>query len=182
MTLTLTHLVALLPLILVCVTAIVVMLGIAWRRHHSGTAFATVVGLNLALFSLLIVWQVAPLETPLLAVDGLAMFAAVLILVSSLACATLAHAYLEHYQGPREEFYLLLLCAAAGGLVLSASQHLATLFFGLELLSMPLYGMLAYTFHERRSLEAGIKYLVLSAGVPPFCCSAWRCFMPRPDA
>jgi NADH-quinone oxidoreductase subunit N len=168
MTLTLTHLVALLPLILVCVTAIVVMLGIAWRRHHSGTAFATVVGLNLALFSLLIVWQVAPLETPLLAVDGLAMFAAVLILVSSLACATLAHAYLEHYQGPREEFYLLLLCAAAGGLVLSASQHLATLFFGLELLSMPLYGMLAYTFHERRSLEAGIKYLVLSAGGTAF--------------
>ncbi|MCG7599488.1 NADH-quinone oxidoreductase subunit NuoN [Halomonas sp. McH1-25] len=168
MTLTLTHLVALLPLILVCITAIAVMLGIAWRRHHAGTAVATVVGLNLALLSLLIVWQVAPLETPLLAVDGLAMFAAVLILVSSLACATLAHAYLEHYQGPREEFYLLLLCAAAGGLVLSASQHLATLFFGLELLSMPLYGMLAYTFHERRSLEAGIKYLVLSAAGTAF--------------
>ncbi|TDX28645.1 NADH dehydrogenase subunit N [Modicisalibacter xianhensis] len=168
MTLTLTHLVALLPLILVCVTAVVVMLGIAWRRHHSGTAFVSVVGLNLALLSLLIVWQVAPLETPLLAVDGLAMFAAVLILVSSLACATLAHAYLEHYGGPREEFYLLLLCAAAGGLVLAASQHLATLFFGLELLSMPLYGMLAYTFHERRSLEAGIKYLVLSAAGTAF--------------
>ena len=168
MTLTLMHLVALLPLILVCVTAILVMLGIAWRRDHSKTAFATVVGLNLALLSLLIVWQVAPLETPLLAVDGLAMFAAVLILVSSLACATLAHAYLEHYNGPREEFYLLLLCAAAGGLVLSASQHLATLFFGLELMSMPLYGMLAYTFHERRSLEAGIKYLVLSAAGTAF--------------
>ena len=168
MTLTLTHLVALLPLILVCATAIVVMLGIAWRRHHAATAVTSVIGLNLALFSLLIVWQVAPLETPLLAIDGLAMFAAVLILVSTLACATLAHAYLEYYSGPREEFYLLLLCAAAGGLVLSASQHLATLFFGLELLSMPLYGMLAYAFHERRSLEAGIKYLVLSAAATAF--------------
>lgn len=163
MILTVTHLLALTPLILVCVTAIVVMLGIAWRRHHTASTVATVVGLNLALFSLIGVWRMAPLATPMLAIDGLAIFAAVLILVAALACATLGHAYLEHYRGPREEFYLLLLCATAGGMVLAASTHLATLFFGLELLSMPLYGMLAYTYHERRSLEAGIKYLVLSA-------------------
>lgn len=163
MTLTATHLLALTPLILVCVTAIVVMLGIAWRRHHTGITVVTVVGLNLALISLIGVWCMAPLATPMLVVDGLAIFAAVLILVAALACATLGHAYLEYYRGPREEFYLLLLCATAGGMVLAASTHLATLFFGLELLSMPLYGMLAYTYHERRSLEAGIKYLVLSA-------------------
>lgn len=168
MMLNLHDLLYLLPLILVCVTAIVVMLGIAWRRHHAGTAITSVVGLNLALLSLLVVWQMPSIETPLLIVDGLALFAAALILVSTLACATLAHAYLEQYPGPREEFYLLLLCAAAGGMVLAASQHLATLFFGLELLSMPLYGMLAYAFRERHSLEAGIKYLVLSAAATAF--------------
>jgi NADH-quinone oxidoreductase subunit N len=53
-------------------------------------------------------------------------------------------------------------------MVLAASRHLASLFFGLELLSMPLYGMLAYAFHQRRSLEAGIKYLVLSAAASAF--------------
>lgn len=163
MILTATHLLALTPLVLVCVTAIVVMLGIAWRRHHTAITIVTVVGLNLALIALIGVWRMAPLATPMLAIDGLAIFAAVLILVAALACATLGHAYLEHYRGPREEFYLLLLCATAGAMVLAASTHLATLFFGLELLSMPLYGMLAYTYHERRSLEAGIKYLVLSA-------------------
>ncbi|SHF29696.1 NADH dehydrogenase subunit N [Modicisalibacter ilicicola DSM 19980] len=168
MTLTTTHLVALLPLILVCATAIAVMLGIAWRRHHAATVLVTAIGLNLALLSLLVVWQVTPIETPLLVVDGLTIFATALILVSALACTTLGHAYLEHYTGPAEEFYLLLLCSAAGGMVLAASQHLATLFFGLELLSMPLYGMLAYAFHERRSLEAGIKYLILSAAATAF--------------
>nr|WP_298376569.1 NADH-quinone oxidoreductase subunit NuoN [uncultured Halomonas sp.] len=168
MTLTTTHLVALLPLILVCATAIVVMLGIAWRRHHTATTIVTSVGLNLALLSLLIVWQVTPIRTPLLIIDGLSVFAMVLILVSALACTTLAHAYLEYYRGPVEEFYLLLLCSVAGALVLASSQHLATLFFGLELLSMPLYGMLAYAFHERRSLEAGIKYLILSAAATAF--------------
>ncbi|ALM54037.1 NADH-quinone oxidoreductase subunit NuoN [Halomonas huangheensis] len=163
MTLTATHLLALMPLILVCFTAIVVMLAIAWRRHHTAIAVVTVVGLNLALVSLIGVWFMAPLATPMLVVDGLAIFAAVLILIAALVCATLGHAYLEYYRGPREEFYLLLLCSTAGGMTLAASTHSATLFFGLELLSMPLYGMLAYTYHERRSLEAGVKYLVLSA-------------------
>lgn len=168
MTLTATHLLALAPLILVCATAILVMLAIAWRRHHTGIAIVTVVGLNLSLLSLIGVWRMAPLAAPMLAIDGLAIFAAVLILVAALACATLAHAYLAHHSGPREEFYLLLLCATAGGMVLSASTHLATLFFGLELLSIPLYGMLAYIYGERRSLEAGVKYLILSAAATAF--------------
>src|SRR5690606_35622418 len=33
----------------------------------------------------------------------------------------------------------------------------------LELLSVPVYGMVAYTFRNKRALEAGIKYMVLSA-------------------
>jgi NADH-quinone oxidoreductase subunit N len=166
--LTALHLFALLPVILVAATALVVMLGIAWRRHHAATAIATAAGLVLALLSLPLVWPLAPLETPLLVIDGLALFTAGLILISAMACTSLAHAYLEGFSGPREEFYLLLLCAATGGMVLAASRHLATLFLGLELLSMPLYGMLAYTFHERRSLEAGIKYLVSSAAATAF--------------
>lgn len=168
MMLTLTHLGALMPIILVAATSIVVMLGIAWRRNHSATAIVTAVGLNLALLSLIPVAAMGSVETPLLVVDRVTVFTAVLILVSSLACVTLAHTYLESYPGPKEEFYLLLLIAAAGGMVLCASQHLASLFFGLEMLSMPLYGMLAYAFREQRSLEAGIKYLVLSAAASAF--------------
>ncbi|SHM41611.1 NADH-quinone oxidoreductase subunit NuoN [Vreelandella subglaciescola] len=159
---------AYLPLILVAATAITVMLGIAWRRDHRVTVAVSVLGLTLALIAQIMAWNVLPLTTPLLAFDGLAVLGGVLILASTLACAVLAHAYFETFQGPREEFYLLLLCAAAGGLVLAASRHLASLFLGLELLSMPLYGMLAYAFHERRSLEAGIKYLILSAAASAF--------------
>lgn len=168
MTLTTTHLMALTPVILLFATTVTVMLGIAWRRQHAVIAMVSVLGLNLALVSMLLVWQMRGVESPLLVFDGLTVFASVLILVATLACATLAHAFLEGYPGPREEFYLLMLCAAAGGIVLVASRHLASLFFGLELLSMPLYGMLAYTFRDRLSLEAGIKYLVLSAGATAF--------------
>jgi len=159
---------AYLPLIMVAATAVAVLLGIAWRRDHTVTVAVSVLGLGLALIAQAFAWQVIPLHTLLLEFDGLALLAGLLILASTLACAILSHAYLESFHERREEFYVLLLCAAAGGMVLAASRHLASLFIGLELLSMPLYGMLAYAFHEQRSLEAGIKYLILSAAASAF--------------
>ncbi|UQG57996.1 MULTISPECIES: NADH-quinone oxidoreductase subunit NuoN [unclassified Marinobacter] len=159
---------AYLPLIMVAATAVAVLLGIAWRRDHTVTVAVSVLGLGLALVAQAFAWRVIPLHTLLLEFDGLALLAGLLILASTLACAILSHAYLESFHERREEFYVLLLCAAAGGMVLAASRHLASLFIGLELLSMPLYGMLAYAFHEQRSLEAGIKYLILSAAASAF--------------
>lgn len=161
-------LIAYLPTILVAATAVAVMLGIAWRREHTVTVAVSVLGLGLALIAQAYSWRVIPVHTPLLDFDGLALLAGLLILASTLACAILSHAYLESFNGAREEFYVLLLCAAAGGLMLAASRHLASVFIGLELLSMPLYGMLAYAFHEQRSLESGIKYLILSAAASAF--------------
>lgn len=165
--LTLNHLVALLPLVIVAITAVAVMLGIAWRRHHGLTALASAAGLLLALLALPIA-SGAPDSPPLMRVDGLAIMASTLVLLSALVTVALSHHYLTGYIGPREEFYLLLLCAVTGALGLVASDHLATLFISLELLSMPLYGMLAYSFRAERSLEAGIKYLILSAAATAF--------------
>jgi len=164
MTLTTQHFIALLPLIITSATAVLVMLSTAVRRNHWWNATLTVVGLNLALISVYFVTKVTPIEvTPLLVVDGYACFYMAMVLIATLGCATLAHAYMEGYTGNREELYLLLILAAAGGLVLACSRHLASLFIGLELLSVPMFAMAAYTFRDKRSLEAGTKYLVLSA-------------------
>ena len=174
MDLTLHHFIALLPLLITSATAVLVMLGIAWRRNHTQSFLLAVIGLNLALLSLLPALQVTPLPvTALLMVDRFACFYMALILVATLACITLAHAYLgekqaKGYPGNREELYLLMLLAAAGGLVLVSAQHLAGLFIGLELLSLPTYGLVAYAFFNKRSLEAGLKYMVLSAAGSAF--------------
>src|SRR5690606_20646162 len=139
------------------------------------TFLLTIVGLNLALLSVIPALGVAPIQvTPLMLVDKFACYYMALVLVATLACTTLIHAYLggesgrQGYPGNREELYLLMLLSAAGGLVLVSSQHLAGLFIGLELLSVPTYGMIAYAFFNRRSLEAGIKYMVLSAAGSAF--------------
>ncbi|MEQ7922427.1 NADH-quinone oxidoreductase subunit NuoN [Xanthomonas sp. WHRI 1810A] len=173
MDLTIQHFIALAPLLITSITIVVVMLGIAWRRNHSQSFLLTVAGLNLALLSIYPALKVAPLVvTPLLQIDAFACLYMAIILVSTLACVTLAHAYLGEgkagYPGNREELYLLILMAAAGGLVLVAAQHLAGLFIGLELLSVPVYGLVAYAFFNKRSLEGGIKYMVLSAAGSAF--------------
>ncbi|TEU23881.1 NADH-quinone oxidoreductase subunit NuoN [Alkanindiges illinoisensis] len=164
---TLKPLAPLAPVIIVSLTAVLVMLLVAIKRQHDLIATATVIGLNAAVAC--IVWQVffqnsgPQAVMGLFVVDGFALFNMALILIASLACCTLAHAYIDSYQHNREELYLLLLIAVAGGMLMTASSHMTSFFMSLELLSIPTYGLLAYTHERSKSLESGIKYLVLSA-------------------
>ena len=162
---------ALAPLIIVTATAVAVMLAVSVRRHHFLNATLTVIGLNAALLATFWLRErfPAPLDiTPLLVLDRYSLFGATATIIATLGCATLCHAYLEGLQDNREEMYLLLLIGAGGGLVLSAARHMGAMFLGLELLSVPLYGMIGYLVKDRRSLEASIKYLVLSAAASLF--------------
>jgi len=169
MTMTIHHLIALLPLAIVGLTLVVVMLAIAWQRHHLLCAALAMLGLNLALLSLFLVAREGPLQvTPLLMVDGYAIFYMALVLVASLASVTFAYPWLQGYPDNREEFYLLMLVATTGGLVLACTRHLAALFIGIELMSLPLYGLIGYAYRQHHSLEAGIKYMILSASASAF--------------
>ncbi|MEI7408472.1 NADH-quinone oxidoreductase subunit NuoN [Pectobacterium aroidearum] len=169
MTITLQQLIALSPLLIVGLTVVVVMLCIAWRRNHFVNATMTVIGLNIALLSLYFVGQVGPTDvTPLLRVDGFSMFYTGLVLLASLATSTFAYPWLQGYPDNRDEFYLLVLIAALGGILLSSANHLASLFIGIELLSLPLFGLVGYAFRQKRSLEASIKYMLLSAAASSF--------------
>lgn len=166
------QLTALLPLILATLTSVVVMLTIAFKRHHRLVAGITVAGLNLALLSLIPVIVAANGQaielTPLLIVDGYAIFYMGLVLITALGVLTLCHAYFEGYSGNREELYLLLSMATLGALVMVCSRHFAGFFIGLELLSVPLYAMVAYPVRDSRALEGGVKYLVLSGAASAF--------------
>ncbi|EIC84933.1 NADH-quinone oxidoreductase subunit NuoN [Serratia sp. M24T3] len=169
MTFTPQNLIALLPLLIVGLTVVVVMLSIAWRRDHFVNATLTVIGLNLALLSLYFVGHAGAQDvTPLLRVDGYSMFYIGLVLLASLATSTFAYPWLEGYPDNREEFYLLVLIAAMGGILLACANHLASMFLGIELISLPLFGLVGYAYRQKRSLEASIKYMLLSAAASSF--------------
>lgn len=158
------------PIMIVVITVLLVMIAITIKRSHMITGTITVVGLNVALFTLLgqmlgIVdhGSLLPTADQLFVVDNFAQFNMMIILVCALACCTLSYAYLANLKDNKEELYMLILISTVGALLMVCAQHLAAFFMSLELLSVPLYGLLAYTFLRERSLESGLKYLVLSA-------------------
>ena len=75
------------------------------------------------------------LDTPLLIVDGYSCFYMAVILVATLGCATLSHAYLEGYPGNREELYLLLTLACASDAMPLALAYLRVIFIAMPLKS-----------------------------------------------
>ena len=152
---------ALLPLELVAATSVVVMVAAAIRRNHALALGITLAGLAAAFCS---VFFVDPRQvTALLSMDSYALFFMGLIVAASFAVALLAYAYLAQRKGNDEEFYILLLVATLGGMVLSASTHFTSFFLGLEILSVALYALIAYLHERPRPVEAGIKYLALAA-------------------
>ncbi|ARU30724.1 NADH-quinone oxidoreductase subunit N [Sulfuriferula sp. AH1] len=64
------------------------------------------------------------------------------------------------YQG---EFFVLVLFATLGMMVMISASHLLTLYMGLELLSLSLYALVALQRDSGVATEAAMKYFVLGA-------------------
>jgi NADH-quinone oxidoreductase subunit N len=63
----------------------------------------------------------------------------------------------------RGEFFVLVLFAALGMMVMISASHLLTLYLGLELFSLALYSMVALQRDSATATEAAMKYFVLGA-------------------
>jgi len=158
-----------LPLLIVTGTAIVLMAAITIRRNHAISLAITLLGLAAAFLSLWPASAGAPHQvTAILLIDRYALFFTGLILAGSMVVAVLCYGYLDRHDIDHDEMYLLLLIATLGAAVLASSTHFVSFFLGLELLSVPLYGMIAYLRRETESFEAGIKYLILAAAAAAF--------------
>lgn len=159
------------PLLSIGLAAVAVMVAIAIHRSHKLSLGITLAGLGIAIWRL---WPAAaasmpdPQITSLLRMDGFALFFIGLAAAAAFVVALLAYNYLEQQDTAPEEFYVLLLVATLGTGVLAASDHFATFFLGLELLSVSLYGLSAYPHRRPLPLEAGIKYLILASSSAAF--------------
>jgi NADH-quinone oxidoreductase subunit N len=160
---------AFLPVVLIGATSIIVMLGIAFKRNHALAAGLTLAGMAAALISIYAAAAVVPRQvTSLLIVDQYALFYMGLIITSAAVVAVLSYSYFQRREGRHEEVYLLLLISTFGCAVLVASSHFVAFVLGLEILSVSLYAMIAYTKDRKLALEAAIKYLILASASAAF--------------
>lgn len=154
----------LLPGILLGGASVLVLISITIKRNHKFTYLVTASSL-LGVFYFLITYAINKKITvePLFIIDGLGLFSTGLIIISTLAVVMISYPYFEQREERKEEYYILLVLATLGASMLVISKHFVSLFLGLEILSVALYGMIAYLRKRERSDEAGIKYLILAA-------------------
>ena len=95
--------------------------------------------------------------------DQLAVFAKVVIYLSSAVAVLLGHGWMKRTNNSRFEYPILILLAAAGMSMMASAGDLISLYVGIELQSLALYVMAAFNRDDARGSEAGLKYFVLGA-------------------
>jgi NADH-quinone oxidoreductase subunit N len=95
--------------------------------------------------------------------DTLALGLSMLFYVSGLVTIVLSWRSDVVVQAGRGEYYCLLLGSIAGMVLLAGAESLITIFIGIELLSIPLYVLCGAPVKHEKSLEAGLKYLVIGS-------------------
>ncbi len=99
----------------------------------------------------------------MLSFSGFSAFFDILFCVGALLIVLNARNYLDSVKTELNEFYNLVLYALAGMMVIAHSNHLLTLFIGIELMSITFYIMAGYFRFTKRSVEAALKYFLLGA-------------------
>ncbi len=160
-------LIDLLQIIMLTLTSVVVMLVAGFKRDHGLVNVLTTAGLAASLLIFAFVDPILPLQaTELLYFDEYSLFFSGLIIFGALAVSILAFPYFQSQADLNEEFYILLLTATLGAVVLACSTHFVSFFIGMEMLGVSLYAMIAYPVHADKAakypLEAAIKYLIMS--------------------
>ncbi len=147
---------------------IVVSLDLAVRRKGVVIAVA-VIGLLVPMVAGVSVWsdiRTTGADTAFngaLVVDEFALYFKFLT-VTVLALLFLSSSeYASRFHPFQAEFYGLLLLSSAGLMLLPAAGDLITVYISLELASLPVIALAAYNKTRLKSLEAGLKYLMLSA-------------------
>lgn len=98
-----------------------------------------------------------------LAVDGFSTFLMVLTALGAVLALLFAEAFVYKVSSKGPEFVILILLASAGAMLMEAAEDLLVVFIGLEILSISLYVLVAYTTSRKLSKESSFKYFILGS-------------------
>lgn len=146
-------------------TALVMFLSLFSDRTERwlapGTALAFLAGAAGVL-----IWKLGrgtELVAGTLALDDLATTLSLVCVGGAGMCVLLSLREHAAQTSGRADYYSLLLCSTLGMVGLLQANDLIIVFVSIELLSIPLYVMCASALGRPRSLEAGLKYLIIGS-------------------
>lgn len=92
-----------------------------------------------------------------------ASFFDILFASSGILVMIAARPYLQKMAWEFDEFYVLVLFAVSGMMLMAHANHLLIAFIGIEIMSISFYVLSAYMRNEQLSVESGLKYFLLGA-------------------
>ena len=95
--------------------------------------------------------------------DGMATLVKLTILALTFVVLIYSHGYITERKMYRGEYFVLILIAVVGMMVMSSASHFLTIYMGLEILSLSLYTLVAMNRNSDLATEAAMKYFVLGA-------------------
>lgn len=101
--------------------------------------------------------------TGLIAVDSFRFFTNFLFLGAASLAVLVSIGYLERHNMDRGEFYVLVMYAVVGMMIMASARDLILLFIALELMSVCIYVLVGFNRREPRSSEGSLKYFLLGA-------------------
>ena len=153
-------------LIIILTFIIVVVFDLFNSLQKTFTAWIAIVGCAIALYVSIDMLQIGTEGTEfsnMIQVDKYSLFFNVIFLVSTILVVLISMNYLGRQDRRQGEYYLLILLATLGMMLMASGNELIVVFLGLELMSLSLYVLAGYFQGSMASSEAGMKYLLLGA-------------------
>lgn len=163
-------LLSILPLIFLAGGSLLTMILMTFKRKHELTFIATITVVAASFVAVVYITGLPHSIGNLFVIDRFALFFQSIILLATLLVSVFSYISLEKFfkEKRKEEYYLLLMLAALGASSIVISVHFISFFVSLELLSVSLYGLIGYYRTEFKSIEAGLKYLIIAAMASAF--------------
>ncbi|MFQ5534419.1 MAG: NADH-quinone oxidoreductase subunit N [Sphingomonadales bacterium] len=95
--------------------------------------------------------------------DDFAVFFKLLFYLATGLAVLMSGRYLDEENIARGEYYVLLLFALCGMMIMASGLDLLSIYLGLELQALSIYVLTGFMREDRRSNEAALKYVILGA-------------------
>jgi len=161
--------------------AIVTMMGLLFleatykqdEKAHKYVFIGSLIGMVVCLVSLILNMQIAatPAFTNAVMIDPFSTMVKIIMTLGTIGAIYIGHSSKDVYQGLKSEFYILVIGALVGGMLLASANNMLTLYLGVETLSIISYVLASFKKNDDRSAESGLKYVLyggISAGIMLF--------------
>jgi NADH-quinone oxidoreductase subunit N len=157
---------SLIPMVILAAGVLLVMILIALKRSHAIAFITTLVVISAAIIAVIFRFDENPHAIgDIFIIDRFGLYYQALLLSATFIISIFSYISLERFfPGKRkDEYYLLLMLATLGSCMMVISTHFISFFVSIETLTISLYALISYYRDGAKSIEAGLKYLILAA-------------------